>query len=367
MAQTTVSAKQFGSSWAKTVSVKPQLVVIFTRQLASMLENAVPILSAMNTLSHQAADPSFGEVIRLCCERIETGGDFSRAIANFPKVFPPIYKTMVQIGEQTGALDSALNRLALWLERDEALRQRLKSALVYPAFVSATAFCMTLGIFYTIMPIFVGIFADMKIQLPAITKLMVLITSVLRSPPQLLLMLAVVTGSITYFRRWTSTLQGYATFFQLCLKVPVLGDMLSFGGLARFCSAMEALLQTGMDITTSLRMAASASGSPLLQKNSPALVASVVEGNPIVEHMNKFPEVYPTTLRNMIGSGEEVSRLPEMFSRTATFYELEMNYKVEALGATLEPVLLAGVSMIVATIVLSIFLPLYSYIGQLGM
>lgn len=353
-------------AWVRQVKVRPQLVVAFTRQLATMLQSSVPILVALDTLSNQVEDPHFGEVIRRCCEKIETGGALSRAMGQFPTVFPNIYVTMVQIGESTGSLDAALDSLALWLERDEALRQRLRAALTYPVLVFSLAFLMTLAIFYTVMPTFVSIFSDMKMELPAITRVMMFITKALASPPDMLIAIGVVVALWTNFRRWVVTRKGRRSFYRFCLNIPVLGGMLLCGGLARYCSSMEALLRSGMTLIKSLRLAAEASGNPLLETDAVAMVASVSEGEPVAAHMERFPDLYPVTLKNMIASGEEVSQLPEMFARTAAFYEVEMNYRVDALGATLEPVLLGLVSIIIGSIVMSIFLPLYSYIGQLG-
>ena len=135
------SAKKpdFDTEWAKKVRVPPLVVVVFTRQLASMLATAVPIVQALDTLSHQSENPAFGEVVRICGQRLETGISFSHCVSLFPRVFPNIYKTMVQIGETTGSLDSSLDKLATWLERDQTIRHRVKSALSYPMFIMVLA------------------------------------------------------------------------------------------------------------------------------------------------------------------------------------------------------------------------------------
>lgn len=352
-------------AWAAKVAVAPRIVVIFTRQMASMLKNAVPILQALDTLSHQVESPAFGEVIRQVCEKIEAGVPFSRCINYFPRVFPPIYTTMVQIGEQTGSLDDAMDRLGAWLERDDALRQRLKSALTYPAFVMCLSTVLTLGLFYTIIPGFVAIFTDMHIELPLITQIVVAVTNGLRNPGVVMTLLAVLGFSVSAFKKWTSRPAGMNQFYRLCLKVPLVSGMLTFGSLARYCAAMEALLTTGMDIAKALRLSASASGNPLIENDAQYLITSVIEGNPVGDYMREHPEVYPGTLTNLVSSGEESSRLAEMFGRTAGFYDMEMNYSVESLGAAIEPLMLFGVSFVVGTIVLSIFLPMYSYISHL--
>ncbi len=347
------------------VRVEPMLVVVFTRQLSSMLESGVPIVQALETLSHQPEDEVFGDVVDACAEKIMRGVSFCKAASDFPKVFPPMYQTMVQIGEQTGALDEALNRLALWLERDQALRQRIRSALTYPGFVIALAGLMALTLFYTIMPTFVTIFEDMQVELPLLTRLMIGLTRALRSPPQFLCMLAVFVAGLTAFRRWKNSPGGALQFNRLCRMIPLIGSMVAFGGLARYCSAMEALLNSGMNLNQALRLAGGACGDVLLASDTRALIQSVSEGNLLVDHLQRNEEIYPGTLRSMISIGEETSSLPEMFGRTAAFYELELNFKIDALGSALEPLMLSGVALVVATIILSIFLPLYGSLGKL--
>jgi len=277
-----------------------------------------------------------------------------------------MYQTMVQIGEETGGLDESLNRLALWLERDQALRQRIRSALTYPGFVLALAALMALGIFYTIMPTFVSIFEDLQVELPLLTRIMMAITRALRSPPQFLCLLALLVAGVTAFRRWINTPEGFLQFHLACRKIPLVGSMMVYGGLARYCSAMEALLNSGMTLNQALRLAGGACGDPLLQKDSKGLIQSVTEGNLLAEHLQAKEDIYPGTLRSMLSVGEETSSLPDMYGRTAAFYELELNFKIEALGAALEPLMLAVVALLVATIILSIFLPLYASLGEMS-
>lgn len=355
-----------GLEQPELIKVDSMLVVVFTRQLGSMLESGVPIVQALETLAYQPEDEVFGDVVNACAEEISKGIRFCRATSRFPKVFPPMYQTMVEIGEETGGLDESLNRLALWLERDQALRQRIKSALTYPGFVLALAVLMGLAIFYTVMPTFVSIFEDMQVELPLLTRIMMALTRALRTPPQFLCILAILVAGVTAFRRWTKTPEGHLQFHNFCRKVPLVGSMLVYGGLARYCSAMEALLLTGMTLTHALRLAGVACGDPLLQKDARALIQSVSEGNLLVEHLQAKEEIYPGTLRSMISVGEETSSLPDMYGRTAAFYEVELNFKIEAFGAALEPLMLAFVALMVATLILSIFLPLYASLGKMG-
>jgi len=352
--------------WKARVRVPPRVVVIFTRQLAAMLINGVPIVQALDTLSHQAEAPNFGQVVRILSERISSGHTFSNALNQFPRIFPRIYVTMVSIGEQTGALDHSLDKLADWWERDHMIYQRIKSALSYPIFVLCLAGTLTLGLFYWVLPGFIGIFRDMNVELPFITKVVIAITNGVRDPGAWLITIAVLGAGFTLLRDFARTPRGAQQLFRLATRVPLLGGMLKNGSMARFCGAISALLSSGMDLPRCFKLSAAASGNPLLDADSQALVDTIMEGGIASDHMLSRPDLYPGSMVQMAIAGEQASRMPEMFGRAAAYYDLEMNYQVDALSAALEPLLLAGVASVVGTIVISIFLPMYGYLGKLG-
>ena len=353
------------SEIAAKISIPARPVLIFTRQLSSMLLSGVHLVEALNTLSHQEEYPQFGEIIRQVCTMLESGVPFSQCISYFPRVFPPIFVTMVQVGERVGALDSSLDKVSAWLERDDSLRRRLISALAYPVFVLALALTLTLGLFYFVMPGFVAIFTDIKADLPWITVLVVWITNSLRNPGILLFLFSVV-GLIFSARGFLShNPEGQRILYRLALRIPLVGALISDAGLARYCSACSTLLSSGVDITAAVTLAANASGSPLLIEDAPVLVRYIAAGGQMSGHMKRNP-LYPPTLASMVASGSEVSRVPEMLERAAIFYDIEVGYKVEALGKSIEPILVSGIACVVGTMVLAVFLPIYSILGKLG-
>lgn len=354
------------ADWRNKVKVPPQVLCIFSRQLATMLRNGVPIVQALETLSHQAEYPNFGEVVREVSEKISQGHMLSHQLTQYPRVFDKIYTTLVQIGERTGDLDASLERLADWQERDNKLRERIRSALSYPIFVLGLAVCLTLFMFYTVLPSFLAIFRDMDVELPLITRIVLFLTEAVRQPGFWLI--AIATGGALYTagREFLRTEQGQVATFRVFKAVPLLGSMLVMGGCARFCMSVEAMLGSGMDLARTLRMAASASGNPEFVADSKNLERSIMDGEPCSEHMFAHPEIYPPGMTYMISAGEQASRLPDMFGRAGAYFDVEMNFMVDALSAAMEPLLLASVASIVATVILSIFLPLYSYLGKLG-
>jgi type II secretory pathway component PulF len=352
--------------WRSKVKVDTLVVCIFSRQLATMLRNAVPIVQALETLSHQPEHPNFGEVIRELADKVSSGHVLSHQMSLFPRVFSKIFITLVQIGERTGDLDASLERLADWMERDNRLRQRLKSATTYPIFVFVLATVLTLFMFYTVLPSFLDIFRDMDVPLPLITRIILFITESVRQPGFWLILVAAVGAGYSSGREFMKTTSGQLAVYRFFRRVPLLGGMLMNGGCARFCMSVEAMLSTGMELTRTLRMAAHSSANPEFIADAINLEVSIKAGTPVSDYMASRPDIYPPSMTHMIMAGEQASRLPEMFGRAGSYYDLEMNYKVDALSAAMEPLMLAIVAGVVGTVILSIFLPLYGFLGKIG-
>lgn len=348
------------------LKVKSRLVSLFTRQLSAMLASGVPLLQALETLSVQEECPAFGEVILVCGDLVSAGHNFSNACSKFPKIFSPVYITMLRIGERVGALEGSLEQLAGWTERDEQLRQRILSALTYPGLILATASLLTLGLFYTVLPGFVEMFREMNVPLPWVTRLVMAVTDALRQPGFWLLALALSLALTGLAQRAGRSPHYRVQIFRWLLKIPVLGQMLFCGSIARYCGSAHTLLNAGLDMLSTFSLSATASGSPLIEMDSPQLVKSVQDGELVSVHLAKRPDIYPNSLYQMVAAGEEASRLPELLQRTADYFEQETYHRVDSLGAVLEPLLLSVVAVVISTIVLSVFLPLYSYIGTLS-
>ena len=339
---------------------------MFTRHLSTMLASGVQVVQCLETLSFQPESPNLGEIIRQLAHRIEAGHKFSHALGQYPRVFTKIFVTMVQIGEETGGLDMSLDRLATWMEGDERVVQKIKGALSYPVFVLTLAFFLTLGVFYTVLPAFVEIFSSMQMDLPLITRVVIWVTNAIRNPGAWLISLSALGAVVKWVQMTMAKPEGQVMLFKWALKFPLVGGMLFEGTSARYCSAVSALLQSGMDLQRTFRLAGSASGSPLIGQDAEHLCNRIMNGEMASAHMMEHRDIYAPTLVHMVAAGEEVSRLPEMFGQAAFFHDMEMRGKVDALGAALEPVMLLGVASVVGTIVLSIFLPMYSFMTKLS-
>ncbi|MEW6277511.1 MAG: type II secretion system F family protein [Candidatus Eremiobacterota bacterium] len=363
---TPVKKPQRDERWMSKARCHEEAKILFTRQLGAMLRTGIPITRSLETLTDQVEDPGFKRVIEKVYQRVCEGAMLSHSMNQFPRIFSNMYVSMVRIGENTGGLADSLEMLGAWMERDYNLVRKVKSALTYPVFVLALSAVLTLGLFYYILPGFVKIFDDMKVPLPLITKVMIVLTNWIRNPGMWLVGAGVATGLYFWLREYLSQESGRLQVYRVALWIPVLGPMLSQAALARFCCSMQALLTVGVDLAPGLKLSLAASGSPILAKDGVIMSQHLIEGVSLSEYMQRRPDIYPASVVQMLSAGEETSQLDQMFGRLGTFYNEEVNYLIEGFSAVLEPVLLASVAVVVGTIVLSIFLPLYGYLGKLG-
>lgn len=351
--------------WEVKATCPRQNVILFTRQLSILLHNGVPLVHSLDVLAHQAEYPNFGVVISAIAKKVEGGHQFSSQLSRFPKLFPDIYVSMVEIGEATGALTDSLSHLADWLEHDDAVYRRVKSALFYPTFVLAVSLFLTLILFYTVIPKFVSIFEGMKIELPALTKLMIFLTDMLRNPGVWTLAIAGGIFALSSLKTAWETETGACRLFSLLLMVPVLNRLLVSASVSRYTAAAGISLSTGVDVARTLFLASRSCSNPLLRYDSSRLVRSIQDGAAVADAMAERPDLYPPTMVSMIRAGEESGHLEEMFSRAREFYSSELDFFVDSLSALIEPILLMGVAIAVALVLVSIFMPLYSYVGNL--
>jgi len=331
-----------------------------------MLACGIPLVQALDALSSQPEHEGFERVLTEVTRKVSTGHAFSAVLPGYPRIFSRVFVTMVQVGEETGTLTVSLKRVAEWLERDEQIRRKAKASLSYPVFVLGLCLLLSLIVIYTVLPTFCTIFREMQTELPLITRVVMALTDLLQAPWVWLL-----TGLVGFFlhRRFQSLMarpSGAAWVYRVLKHIPLVGSILQHGTIARYCSAAGPLVASGMNLPRALRLAAGASGNPLLIQDADALVKTITEGATPTEHMAAHPDIYSPTLCHMLAAGEEASNSGDMYDRAGHFHQLEMESSVELLGAALEPLLLIFVSIAVALLILAIFLPLYGSLSQFG-
>lgn len=325
----------------------------------------VGILDALRSLEEQSEDEFQAVVVELQ-KNLTEGAYLSHAMAGFPRVFSKVYLAMVRVGESTGALVSTLERLATQIEEEQALLRKVKSSLTYPVIVVVSALLMTLIVFYLVMPGFVEIFRELGGELPLITHVLILITDTLTSPISIvaLFTLTILIGKRlgTYLRTENGTYRAYS----LLLAVPLLGDTLKLVAAARFSGALSATVGSGLSLPLSLRLSNLASGSPVFQRQSKSMIDAISEGESVGSFMKGRPDIYPSLLTQMVEVGEESSRLEPLLKRASRFFSEEVERRLEGLTTALEPIFLLVASLGVGMLLLGIFLPLYGFLGELG-
>jgi type IV pilus assembly protein PilC len=352
--------------WMTKVRCRPEQQVLFFRQLAIMFSAGVPLVVALDTLSDQPERPNFGEAVLEMARRLEHGYSFSRSVALFPRAFNKIHVAMITMGERTGALAECLERVADWGERDYGLYRDVKGALTYPLLVLGMAVVLTLVLFLTVVPGFVSMFEDREMELPVLTQIVVFLTKLVTNPGAWVLALG--SGLLLYLslRATLRTTTGAARLYSLVSLLPAVGSLLRFGSAARYTSVLGTLLDSGLDLLASLRLAAVASGNPHMEIDARRVIEEIQHGGQLTTALAQKPDIYPYHITEMVGVGEETSNLSEMLIRTSIYMDQEMAHKVEELGAVLEPITLLLVSGIVGSILLAVIMPLYSFLNQLG-
>lgn len=330
---------------------------LFSRQLADLLKAGINLNRALGTLTRQTSNPQFAEVVAQIQADVAAGTPLADALERHPRVFTTLYASMVRAGETGGFLEDVLQRSAIFAEKEQELRGRITSALIYPTLlvvvgISAVAFLLTFFI-----PRFALIFKDLGGQLPGITRAMLGLSELLAGFWWAIL--AVLLFAVLAFWRWRQTPQGRLAFDRLKLRVPALGDVLRKTAVARFTRTLGTLLKSGVPILTAIDIAKEALGNAVLQLDAAEAAAAVKEGRSLAEPLARSPH-FPPVVVDMIAVGDESGNLDDVLIHVADTYDREVDRAVRVFVSLLEPVLLMFMAVIVGLIVISMLLPVFS-------
>jgi type IV pilus assembly protein PilC len=350
-----IEAGSSGGSGGRTKKVKPKSLQIFSRQFATMIEAGLNIVGSLVILEDQTDDLALADVVRELRTDVEGGLLLSEAMAKHPRVFSRLYVAMVEAGEAAGILDIVLDRVAFQIEKQEAIRRRIKSALVYPTMVLTFATLVLIGMLMFLVPIFVKIFASLNGQLPTLTLYVVKVSHLLTHAPYVLLIIPLGLWS---FFRWKRTESGRKTWDRFKLRLPMkIGDTVMKVAMARFSRTLSTLVAAGVDIIKALEITGQTAGNWVEEALS-GVRASVHEGVPIAQPLIENP-VFPPMVSQMVKIGEETGELEKMLSKIADFYEDEVDASVASLTAIIEPLMMIGVGCMVGLIIISMYLPMF--------
>ncbi len=340
-------------------------LAVFSRQFATLVASGMPMLRTLQTLEEQTQDDKIREAVAGIRSDVEAGSSLEKAMERYPKVFDRLFRAMVRSGEQSGRLDEVLDRIAFQVEKTDALRREVKSALMYPALVFGFAAVVLIAIVAFVIPVFVNIFEELakehpeeKAELPLPTKICVGVSNAITGSWYILIPAMVVLFVV--FFKWKKTDRGNEAWDRIKLRFPFkVGDVIQKVALARWSRTFAGSVSAGVPMLQAIKLTGETAGNTVIERSMEDVYASVKRGGtlsgPIEENA-----IFPPMVGHMVAVGEETGQLQPMLSKVADFYEAEVDAKVKALTALIEPIMIVFVGGIVGFIVISMYLPMFS-------
>jgi type IV pilus assembly protein PilC len=344
------------------VSIKDKAV--FSRQFSVMVNAGVAIVRALAILSDQAPNPKLKKALLAISAEVQQGNNLSDAMSKHPECFDDLYVSMVEAGETGGVLDEVMERLAKLLEDVAKLQNQIKSAMAYPVVVGIFAVIAFLGMTIFLIPVFAGIFEQLGAELPALTKFMLFLSATLRSW-KAIIPVGVFIGASFLFKTYYKTPAGRLQIDAFFLKMPLFGDLNEKSAVARFCRVFGTLTRSGVPVLNCFDIVCNTIGNQVIVNAVSSAKKEIQQGGMLSLAIQK-ENIFPPLAIQMISIGEETGELDEMMSKVADFYEDEVQQAVKALTSIIEPLMMVGIAGMVGTILLSMYLPMFSIFDQLG-
>ncbi len=345
--------------------VKSKSLMIWTRQLATLIDSGLPLLRGLNVLSNQEPNPVLKSTVLQLAESVQTGSTFSESLGQHPKVFNKLYVNMVKAGELGGVLELVLNRLAEYQEKAQKLKNKIVSAMVYPVIVICIAVGIVVFLLTYIVPQFNDIFENMvtggKNAMPALTQAVIGASDFLVS--RWYIIVTIVILAVMGFKAYSSTKAGRKMLDRLTLKAPLFGPVILKSSVARFTRTLGTLVTSGVPILQALNITRDTAGNNIVAEAIMRVHDAVKEGESMVNPL-EASKIFPPMVISMVEVGEETGQLPEMLLKIADVYDDEVDNAVGALTSLLEPIMIVVLAVIVAVIVLALFQPLLTVITQ---
>jgi type IV pilus assembly protein PilC len=357
-------ALQLESIFQRFKSVNLRAIAIFSRQFATLIASGMPMLRSLYTLEQQTEDEMLKKAIVGVREDVEAGSSIAQAMESQPGVFDPLYRSVVNAGEGSGRLEEALDRVAYQLERLDALHRQVRAAMTYPAVVFGLALVVMIVVVTVIVPIFTGIFEEIAADnpnessdLPLMTQMTVSVSHFVTH--QWYLLIGLTIAGVYGFLRWKKTDRGREQWDRFKLRIPRIGDVVQKVALARWSRTFSGMVASGVPILQAIEISGETSGNTVVTRAMDDVYASVKRGGTIAQPIGNH-EIFPPMVEHMVSVGEESGQLETMLTKIAEFYETEVDAKIKALTALIEPLMIMFVGSIVGFIVISMYLPIFS-------
>ena len=332
-------------------------LVVFTRQLATMIDAGIAIVQSLQALAEQTPNKVMRDTIRDICTRVESGESFSEALTRHPKAFNRLYVAMVGAGEKGGLLSEILARLATYLENTERLRKKVKTALMYPTTVTLVAIGITIFLLVKVIPVFKDVYSGFGAKLPAPTQVLMDLSDALR---HYFIVFVVVTGGLVYgWLRYIKTKQGLEFWDKQRIKLPIFGPIAHKICLARFTRTLSSLVRSGVPILEVLQIVSQTVGNVIMEKAIKAAAADIERGEGISAALAKHP-IFPSMVVRMLSAGEQTGNIDNMLERVSNFLDEEIETTLSGLMSLLEPMLIVFLGVVIGGMVICMFLPIFN-------
>ncbi len=347
----------------RSKKVKLLELVMFSRQFATMIDAGIPILKSLDALETQAKNPTLREVIGAVRQDVKGGMSLADALSKHPQVFSKLYVNMVRAAEVGGILDQILDRLAQFLEKELEIRQKIKSAMMYPVLVLIFSMVMVFALFTFVLPRFKEIFASMNVKMPPATEFLFSLSDYAVAywyvPP------ALVIGSLVFLKQYGKNPKGRYQIDMVKLRLPIIGDLVLKMSIARFARTFGVLIASGVSMMRSLEIVAETAGNSVLANAIDNARNGVREGQKLSTPLGASG-LFPTMVTHMIDVGEETGRLSDMLVKVSDFYEKEVDATVKGLTSMIEPMLIIFLGVVVGFIAISVMTPIFTLVSNIN-
>ncbi len=348
--------KEFKLGLSMGKKVPQRSIAIFTRQLATMIDAGLPLVQSLDILSSQQENKTFKNILREIREDVEGGSTFAGALKKHPSVFDDLYTNLVVAGEEGGILDNILTRLTTYIEKAEALKKKVKSAMIYPAIIVSVALLVVIILMIFVIPVFETMFKSAGQSLPLPTLIVLTISKIFKK-----YIIVIIPAAILFvflFRRFYKTESGKTLIDRLTLKVPVFGMLLKKVAVARFARTLGTLVSSGVPILDGLLIVSRTAGNRTVETAILNARASIREGETIAEPLGRGG-IFPPMVIQMISVGESTGALDSMLTKIADFYDDEVDVAVSNLTSLLEPFLMVFLGVVIGGVVIAMYLPIF--------
>ncbi|MBU0570792.1 MAG: type II secretion system F family protein [Candidatus Omnitrophica bacterium] len=344
------------SVFTKKKKVKLDDLVIFFRQLATMIDSGIPVVMSLDILIDQSENSTMESVLTEVRDSVNTGSSLSDAMAGHSEIFSALFVNMVRAGESSGTLDVILDRVATYIEKTNALQKKIKSALIYPAVVSGMAVVITLVLILKVIPVFKDIFSGFGAKLPAPTEFLINLSDFMRA--YFFLIVIFIAAIVVVIKWYLKTPRGRLIADSFKLKAPIFGDMMKKVAISKFSRTLSTLVKSGVPILASLEIVAKTAGNVAIERAINDVKDSVRDGESIAAPLERS-DIFPSMVTRMIAVGEKTGQLEKMLAKISDFYDTQVDTSVDGLTSLIEPLIIAFLGIVIGSVVLCMFLPIF--------